>query len=294
MYYYITAFFSFLFSLNSAPRQERSLFFILTWITITFLVFHTPRAILNVYEFQSVKDKEICRVEASKFASEMFTLYRNSSQSNRQNILTRLTMRQPAGFYWFENLAADAITEESLRVRFNGPMWKLCTRYVENVCLVLNASLNFVYYCLSGRELRGRLCRALLCFLCCFCLAWIKGRGPGVGADMLEVEKEEEQVNSAGEVSMFTRRLLELEARVSKAKQSSPKLRHQMTLPSNNGDVPTTNSIQSSDLVTPVLPPVMIQMKAKVSQVKSPSKQLVVTTNPSGRTPRNIIICDSI
>ena len=28
---------------------------------------------------------------------------------------------------------------------------------------------------IPGRELRGRLCRALLCFLCCFCLAWIKG-----------------------------------------------------------------------------------------------------------------------
>ena len=33
----------FISSLHSAPRQERSLFVILAWITVTFLIFHTPR-----------------------------------------------------------------------------------------------------------------------------------------------------------------------------------------------------------------------------------------------------------
>ena len=73
-------------------------------------------------------------------------------------------------------LSKSSVSLLALLVSFSTPKWKIClTRYVEKVCLILNASLNFVYYCLSGRELRGRLCRALLCFLCCFCLAWIKG-----------------------------------------------------------------------------------------------------------------------
>ena len=165
--------------MNSAPRQERSLFIILAWITITFLIFHTPRALLNVYEFQDLRDKEICQTFSDQFARQTYNIYQQASVSDRQVILDQLTSEQSSGFLWYhsDTLTSETLTSENhLAVSFTEPRWKfVLARYVEKICLILNASLNFVYYCLSGRELRGRLCRALLCFLCCFCLAWIKG-----------------------------------------------------------------------------------------------------------------------
>ena len=59
-------------SLHSAPRQERSLFVILAWITVTFLIFHTPRAVLNVYEFKSYHDRETCQDFADQFAATTY------------------------------------------------------------------------------------------------------------------------------------------------------------------------------------------------------------------------------
>ena len=45
---------------------------ILAWITVTFLIFHTPRAVLNVYEFKSYHDRETCQDFADQFAATTY------------------------------------------------------------------------------------------------------------------------------------------------------------------------------------------------------------------------------
>ena len=47
-------------SLQSAAKQERSLLIIFICISFTFIVCHTPRMILNVYEFKMESDREAC------------------------------------------------------------------------------------------------------------------------------------------------------------------------------------------------------------------------------------------
>ena len=47
-------------SLQSAAKQERSLLIIFICISFTFIICHTPRMILNVYEFKMESDREAC------------------------------------------------------------------------------------------------------------------------------------------------------------------------------------------------------------------------------------------
>lgn len=51
------------FSLQNEVKQERTLLIIFTCISATFIICHTPRMILNIYEFKMDQDKELCLLQ---------------------------------------------------------------------------------------------------------------------------------------------------------------------------------------------------------------------------------------
>lgn len=130
---------------------------------------------MNLYEFALVSKRENCLVTTSQFSESIMNLYTNNNQEEKAAIIDELVKVQSSARWKKFNDSHQTLSMEFLEdVDFRAPSWTFYLRYLEKVCLILNASLNFVYYCLSGRELRGRLCRALLCFLCCFYLTWKK------------------------------------------------------------------------------------------------------------------------
>ena len=53
--------------------KERGLFIILLWVSVTFLICHTPRAILNIYEFHCDYMKKSCLGKYSEIETRNVT-----------------------------------------------------------------------------------------------------------------------------------------------------------------------------------------------------------------------------
>ena len=70
--------------------KERGLFIILLWVSVTFLICHTPRAILNIYEFHCDYMKKSCLGKYSEIETRNVT-YLNYEKSYE---LLRLFMRK--------------------------------------------------------------------------------------------------------------------------------------------------------------------------------------------------------
>jgi hypothetical protein len=89
--------------------QEKTLYMTFVCLTITFLLCHMPRIVLNVYEVPMTKRRRICK-------------------------------------YLFKR-------------PFYSPSWVLILSSVEKLTLIINSSINFIFYCLVGKAFRQQMCK---------------------------------------------------------------------------------------------------------------------------------------
>ena len=84
--------------------QEKALYITFFCLTTAFLVCHTPRIILNIYEVPMSIQRDLC--------------------------------------------------ENKLKRHYYQPSWVIIMSYFEKLFLVLNSSINFIFYCVSGKGFR--------------------------------------------------------------------------------------------------------------------------------------------
>ena len=90
-----------------SPRQSRNLYMTFCFLTVTFLLCHLPRIILNVMEVPMSKRRMLCN---QLFGKNYFS-----------------------------------------------PTWVLIFASVEKLLLIVNSSINFVFYCLAGKSFRQQM-----------------------------------------------------------------------------------------------------------------------------------------
>ena len=95
-----------------SPRQSRNLYMTFCFLTVTFLLCHLPRIVLNVYEVPMSKRRMLCNQLFGK--------------------------------------------------NFFSPPWVLILASVEKLTLIINSSINFVFYCLAGKSFRQQMFKVRL------------------------------------------------------------------------------------------------------------------------------------
>ena len=67
---------------------------------------------------------------------------------------TNLEGGEPLCLYWFNGKVVLYFCS-----RFYQPSWVIILSCVEKFTMILNSSINFVYYCLAGKAFRQQMCK---------------------------------------------------------------------------------------------------------------------------------------
>ena len=114
-------------------NQEKALYITFFCLTTTFLLCHTPRIILNIYEVPMSIERDICMKKYNR--------------------------------HYFQ------------------PIWVLILAYFEKLSLILNSSINFVFYCLAGQAFRQQMYKVIFSKVVRICM---------IVSDVLSTDKPSE------------------------------------------------------------------------------------------------------